>query len=116
MTRIINGDQPIPDNMLGLDIGPKSIEEFSEEISSARTIVWNGPMGVFEMSPFSKGTTKIAHAVADNAGAISICGRRRLGGCREGRGSRGQDRPYFDGRRRIAGIFGRQCRRGSVDR
>jgi phosphoglycerate kinase len=60
--------------MMGLDIGPKTIEEYSEEISNARTIIWNGPMGVFEVSPFSKGTFKIARAVADNAAAISIVG------------------------------------------
>ncbi len=74
ITRIISSDQPIPPNMMGLDIGPKTIEEYSEEISNARTIIWNGPMGVFEVSPFSKGTFKIAHAVADNAAAISIVG------------------------------------------
>ena len=74
VTRIIDGGQPIPDNMMGLDIGPKTIEEYSEEISRARTIIWNGPMGVFEVSPFSKGTFKIARAIADNPGAISIVG------------------------------------------
>jgi len=66
--------QQIPDNLMGLDIGPATIEEFSEEISRARTIVWNGPMGVFEISPFARGTFKIAAAVADNAGATSIVG------------------------------------------
>src|SRR5579864_2806787 len=66
--------QPIPADKMALDIGPKTVELFSEEISSARTIVWNGPMGVFEVPGFSKGTFKIAHAVADNAGAISIVG------------------------------------------
>ena len=70
----VNSGQPIPANMMGLDIGPQTIEEYSEEISRARTIVWNGPMGVFEVSPFSKGTFKIARAVAENAGAISIVG------------------------------------------
>jgi len=64
----------IPDGVMGLDIGPDSIELFSEEISRAATIVWNGPMGVFEVSPFAKGTFKLAHAVADNAGATSIVG------------------------------------------
>ncbi len=64
----------IPDNLMGLDIGPESVELFSEEVSRAATIVWNGPMGVFEMSPFAKGTFKVAHAVADNAGATSIVG------------------------------------------
>src|SRR5277367_10048 len=70
----VSGKQPIPANMMGLDIGPESIELFSEEISTARTIIWNGPMGVFEVSPFSKGTFKVAHAIADNAAAISIVG------------------------------------------
>jgi phosphoglycerate kinase len=74
VTRTIDATQPIPSNLMGLDIGPKSVEEFSEAISTARTIVWNGPMGVFEVSPFAKGTFKIAHAVADNGGAISIVG------------------------------------------
>lgn len=66
--------QPIPENLMGLDIGPATIELFSEEISRAATIVWNGPMGVFEMPSFAKGTFKIARAVADNAGATSIVG------------------------------------------
>lgn len=74
VTHTVNGGQPIPANMMGLDIGPQTIEEFSDEISRARTIVWNGPMGVFEVSPFSKGTFEIAHAVAENVGAISIVG------------------------------------------
>ncbi len=74
VTRIIDASQPIPPTMMGLDIGPKSVEEFSEAISTARTIVWNGPMGVFEVSPFAKGTFKIAQAVADNGGATSIVG------------------------------------------
>jgi phosphoglycerate kinase len=66
--------QSIPADKMALDIGPKTIELFSEEISSARTIVWNGPMGVFEVPGFSKGTFKIANAVAENAGATSIVG------------------------------------------
>ena len=59
---------------MALDIGPETIEAFSEEIAKARTIVWNGPMGVFEMPPFAKGTKKIANAVAENPGAVSIVG------------------------------------------
>jgi phosphoglycerate kinase len=66
--------QPIPADKMALDIGPKTIELFSDEIATARTIVWNGPMGVFEIPGFSKGTFKVAHAVADNGGAISIVG------------------------------------------
>jgi phosphoglycerate kinase len=70
----IGEGQPIPADRMALDIGPKTIELFTEEISGARTIVWNGPMGVFEVPGFSRGTFKVAHAVAENAGAISIVG------------------------------------------
>lgn len=70
----IGEGQHIPADRMGLDIGPKTIELFSEEISRARTIVWNGPMGVFEVPGFSRGTFRIAHAIAENAGAISIVG------------------------------------------
>ncbi|HWZ81751.1 MAG TPA: phosphoglycerate kinase [Terriglobales bacterium] len=72
--KTVNAGEAIPDNMMALDIGPQTIEIFSEEVSRARTIVWNGPMGVFELPPFAKGTFKIAHTVAENAGAISIVG------------------------------------------
>ncbi|MBO0911018.1 MAG: phosphoglycerate kinase [Acidobacteria bacterium] len=64
----------IPDDLMALDIGRESAELFAEEISRAATIVWNGPMGVFEVSPFASGTFKIARAVAENAGATSIVG------------------------------------------
>ncbi len=74
LTKIIGANQAIPDNMMALDIGPATIEAFSEEIGRARTIVWNGPMGVFEMPPFAKGTKQIANAVAENAGATTIVG------------------------------------------
>jgi phosphoglycerate kinase len=70
----IGEGEPIPANLMALDIGPKTIGLFSEEISRALTIVWNGPMGVFEVGPFSKGTFKIAQALADNPGATSIVG------------------------------------------
>ncbi len=74
VTQQIGEGQPIPADHMALDIGPKTIELFSEEISRARTIVWNGPMGVFEVPGFSRGTFRVAHAVAENAGAISIVG------------------------------------------
>jgi phosphoglycerate kinase len=74
VTRIANHGEPIPENMMALDIGPQTTEAYSEEVARARTIVWNGPMGVFEMPPFAKGTFRIAHAVAENAGATSIVG------------------------------------------
>jgi phosphoglycerate kinase len=73
VTRVDQG-QPIPANLMALDIGPKTIEMFAEEISRARTIVWNGPMGVFEVPLFARGTFKVAEAVADNPGATSIVG------------------------------------------
>jgi phosphoglycerate kinase len=72
--KIIGKGEPIPPNMMGLDIGPQTTEIFSDEVGSARTIVWNGPMGVFELPQFAKGTFKIAEAIADNPGAISIVG------------------------------------------
>jgi phosphoglycerate kinase len=70
----IKEGEAIPENMMALDIGPRTVEIFSDEISRARTIVWNGPMGVFEVEPFAKGTQKIARAVAENVGATSIVG------------------------------------------
>jgi phosphoglycerate kinase len=66
----------IPAGEIGLDIGEKSIKEFSEKILNSKTVVWNGPMGVFEMKNFAKGTFDIAQAVADatTKGAITIIG------------------------------------------
>jgi len=66
----------IPPDQMGLDIGPKTIAAYSAEIAKAKTIVWNGPMGVFEMPAFAKGTLAVAHAVANatSSGAISIVG------------------------------------------
>ena len=65
-----------PDGWMGLDIGPKTIEAYRQKIAPAKTIVWNGPMGVFEMPAFAKGTLEIAKAVAaaTGAGATSIVG------------------------------------------
>jgi len=65
-----------PDGWMGLDIGPKTIATFRQKISGAKTIVWNGPMGVFEMPAFARGTLEIAQAVAaaTAAGATSIVG------------------------------------------
>jgi phosphoglycerate kinase len=69
---IVKNDK-IPSEWVCLDIGPETVKTFSEEIKSARTIVWNGPMGVFEMEPFSQGTFAIAKAIA-NSSAMSIVG------------------------------------------
>jgi len=65
--------ESIPDGWMGLDIGPGAIEEFSRVIAGAKTVVWNGPMGVFEMPNFAVGTKEIAMAVSQS-GAISIVG------------------------------------------
>jgi len=73
-TSVVKTDQGIPDGFLGLDIGPETAAAFAQKIAGAKTIVWNGPMGVFEVAPFAKGTMKIAQAVAANSGAISIVG------------------------------------------
>ena len=72
-TRIV-GREEIPSDMMGLDIGPTSVELYSEAIARARTIFWNGPMGVFELTPFENGTRKVAAAVARNNRADSIVG------------------------------------------
>jgi len=66
----------IPDGWMGLDIGPEAIEVFGKAVRNSRTILWNGPMGVFEMDNFAKGTISIAEAVVDatNDGAYSLIG------------------------------------------
>jgi phosphoglycerate kinase len=63
----------IPIGMKGLDVGPRTVEEFTRVIADARTVFWNGPMGVFELEPFSAGTRGVAHAVA-GADAFSVVG------------------------------------------
>ena len=70
--KIVNIDS-IGDDYMGLDIGEKTVKLFSDEINNAKTVVWNGPMGVFEMSNFAKGTFEIAKAIA-KTDAISIIG------------------------------------------
>ncbi len=70
-TQIVEGD--IPDGWEGVDAGPKTIEVFAEELSHAKTVLWNGPMGVFEIEGSSKGTFAIARAVAESD-ALSIIG------------------------------------------
>jgi len=72
-TKIV-GREEIPAEMMGLDIGPTSVELYGEAIARARTIFWNGPMGVFELTPFETGTRKVAAAVARNNRAASIVG------------------------------------------
>ena len=70
-TKVVEGD--IEDGWMALDIGPKTIELYCNEVASAKTVVWNGPMGCFEMEPFSKGTFAVCEAVA-KSDSISIIG------------------------------------------
>ena len=83
--RKMTDDQNIPDDFMGLDIGPKTCKLFSEVLKDAKTIIWNGPMGVFEFSNFNKGTIGVAKAMAesnattiigggDSAAAVNILG------------------------------------------
>ncbi len=65
--------EAIPEDKLGVDIGPKTVAAYSEVIRSAKTIIWNGPMGVFEMPPWDAGTVALAKAVAES-GAVSVVG------------------------------------------
>jgi len=71
-TKVVGVDQ-IEDGMIGADIGPKTEALFANEIKSAGTVLWNGPVGVFEMSPFASGTKAVAQALADS-GAVTVVG------------------------------------------
>jgi phosphoglycerate kinase len=71
--KIVRWDQ-VPDGWLGLDIGPETRELFGEKVRRARTVFWNGPMGVFEWERFGEGTKAIAQAVADCAGFTVVGG------------------------------------------
>jgi phosphoglycerate kinase len=70
--RVVQSDQ-IPDAWLGLDIGPQTARRYAELIADAGTVVWNGPMGVFEMEPFAAGTLAVANAMASSA-AMTVVG------------------------------------------
>jgi 3-phosphoglycerate kinase len=66
----------LPDNLMGLDVGPKTIAKYAEVLASAKTIVWNGPVGVFEFDAFAKGTEEVAKLVAEatGRGVITVVG------------------------------------------
>jgi phosphoglycerate kinase len=71
-TRVVDGTA-VPAGWMGLDIGPRTRDAFGQVLRGAKTVVWNGPMGVFELAPFRAGTFAVAHAIADS-GATSIVG------------------------------------------
>jgi phosphoglycerate kinase len=71
-TRTVPADE-IPDGWTGLDIGPDTVQRFASSVTAAATVFWNGPMGVFEMTPFAEGTRGIAQAIADSP-AFSVVG------------------------------------------
>jgi phosphoglycerate kinase len=73
-TKFTGVNESIPDGWEGVDIGPESVKLFADEVARAKTIVWNGPMGVFEIKDSAKGTFAIAEAVAANSGAKTIIG------------------------------------------
>ena len=65
--------EAIPRDRMGLDIGPRTVEEFARTIADAKSILWNGPMGVFELEPFSAGTRGVAYAIA-GTDAFTVAG------------------------------------------
>ena len=73
-TRIVVG--AIPDELMGLDIGPATVERFSTILKAAKTIVWNGPVGAFEIAPFHEGTFQLVQAAVESTkhGATSVAG------------------------------------------
>jgi phosphoglycerate kinase len=75
-TKVLSANEPVPDDWEILDIGPETVEAFRRVLSDCRTIVWNGPMGVFEMENFAKGTNAIAGILGDltGQGVITIIG------------------------------------------
>ena len=72
--KYLKPNEEIPDGWEGIDIGPETVKLFSAEVASAKTILWNGPMGVFEVADSAVGTFAIAKAIAANSGAVSIIG------------------------------------------
>lgn len=72
-TQLVRAEE-IPTAMMGLDIGTQTIQAYQKKITAARSVFWNGPMGVFEMKPFEAGTRAIAQAMADNEDALTVIG------------------------------------------
>ena len=94
--------ETIPDGKIGVDIGPKTIEQYADVIAGAKTVIWNGPMGIFEKPPFDTGTVALAKAVADS-GATSVVGGGDSEKAIKAAGVR-PDLARFHRRRRVAGV------------
>jgi phosphoglycerate kinase len=71
----------VPDDLMGLDIGPESAKAFAAEIAGAKTVLWNGPMGVFENKPFEAGSRAVAEAMANATGAFTVVGGGDTASC-----------------------------------
>ena len=98
--------QNFPEDLMGMDIGPKTIQLFTDAIRGAGTVIWNGPMGVFEFPAFAQGTRAVAAAMAQQADAVTIVGGGlRLRGGTDGSGPSAL--PHLHRRRRFPGIPGR---------
>ena len=109
-TKIVEGN--IPADMEGFDIGPKTRELYKAEIAKAKTIIWNGPMGVFEKKPFADGTQAVAEAVADATaknGAITIIGGGDSAAAIEQMRPGRQSQPRQHRRRGVAGVPGERA-------
>jgi phosphoglycerate kinase len=72
--RQVVNDRAIPDALMGLDIGPKTLDRYRQKIFSAKTVFWNGPMGLFEQKPWAEGTFGVARAMADATQAVTVVG------------------------------------------
>ena len=92
----------IEDGWLGMDIGPATVKKFKDALAGAKTVFWNGPMGVFEFPKFAVGTTTIADDPGRASGRDHGDRRRRFGVCGQKSRRCREDVAYFDRRRRIA--------------
>ena len=93
----------IPDGYMGLDIGPKTISIFADAVKTAKTVIWNGPVGVFEFEKMSAGTKAIAKALSETD-AVTIIGGGRQRSSRKPAGVRGQDDTHLNRWRSITGV------------
>ena len=103
-------DDAVADDLMALDIGPKTLELYADEVKQAKTVIWNGPMGVAEFKNFAGGTEGVARAMADSDATTIIGGGDsaaavKAGLCR-------QDEPYIHRRRCEPGVYGGESASG----